>query len=143
MSVVSRSIVGILALALMAGVACNGDDGVGPPGAVDHTFVYSPHGTTPDIQSINLAGSFAAEGEPDFWNPERNAFTQQTDGSWAITMTLEPGTYEYKYVINGQWPSNMCASDTWGNPPGGAIDPHVQECVDDGHGGMNAQLVIE
>jgi hypothetical protein len=52
MSVVSRSIVGILALALMAGVACNGDDGVGPPGAVDHTFVPAATGTSKIRSSV-------------------------------------------------------------------------------------------
>lgn len=137
-----RAFAPILAAGILVG--CETDAIDPPPGPVDHTFVYVPHAETPAITSINLAGSFAPEGDPEFWNPGLNPFSQQADGTWTLTKTLSPGSYEYKFVFNGdQWPGNMCADNTWGNPPGGPVDPDVEECVDDGHGGMNGLLVID
>jgi hypothetical protein len=62
----------------------------------------------------------------------------QTGGTWSVSTGLESGRYEYKYVFNGEtWADNMCGSATWGNPPGGRIDPAVEECE-----GENGVLVI-
>lgn len=145
MKLLRHSLVAILSVAVLAGCDDDDDPFVPPePEPVEHTFVFEPHEDTPAITSINVAGSFAEEGEEEFWNPELNAMTQQADGTWELTKTLEPGTYEYKYVFNGdQWPPHMCEGEVWGNPPGGPIDPNVQECNEDGFGGANAVLVIE
>jgi hypothetical protein len=137
-------LVAVFALAIMTG--CTEDEPFEPPVAepVDHTFIFEPHAETPAITSIGVAGGFEEEGGDNFWNPGHNPMTENADGTWQITMKLDPGSYQYKYVFNGdQWPGNMCADATWGNPPGGEIDPNVQECVDDGFGGANALLVID
>lgn len=144
MKLLRHSLAALLAVSVLAG--CTEEDAFEPPVAedVEHTFVYSPRADAPEITSINVAGSFAAEGQPGFWDPSMNGMAKQADGSWKTTMTLAPGTYEYKYVFNGdQWPPHMCESDTWGNPAGGPIDPNVQSCNEDGFGGANAVLVID
>ena len=46
-------------------------------------------------KKIALAGSF------NNWVPK--AMRKQKDGSFACTVELSPGTYEYKFVVDGQW----------------------------------------
>lgn len=133
-----RFLTAVLALALVAGCA-DDDDPLIIDTDQDHVFTYVPSSGTPTINSINVAGSF------NDWDAAAQAMTEQTDGSWTATVTLSPGTYQYKYVFNGdQWASNMCDDATWGNPGfSNKVDPDVTECVDDGFGGQNAVLVIE
>ena len=51
------------------------------------------------------------------------------DGVWTLTLELEPGRYEYKFVVDGgaSWEPDA------GNP----------ESVDDNHGGENSVLTVE
>ncbi len=51
------------------------------------------------------------------------------DGVWTVTLALEPGRYEYKFVVDGgaSWEPDD------GNP----------ESVGDNHGGENSVLVVE
>ncbi len=132
MSPIYRSVVAVIALVLVAG--CIDEYTFEPPESlsVDHVFTYVPRADGPAITSIVVRGSF------NDWSGNDLAMVEQADGSWEVTRTLDPGTYEYKYVFNGeQWAGNMCADGTWGNPAGGAVDPNVQDC-----NGENALLVI-
>ena len=43
----------------------------------------------------SLAGDFNA------WQPAR--MRKQKDGSFALTVPLAPGTYEYKFIVDGEW----------------------------------------
>jgi len=137
MKVLHRSVVAVLALAVVAG--CDQDIAFEPPpyqvepppeytGPVAHTFTYVPHEDGPEIESIVVRGTF------NDWGGNAMRMTLH-DGVWSVTASLEPETHDYKYVFNGEnWADNMCASDTWGNPPGGPIDPDVAECRDGGDG---------
>jgi hypothetical protein len=111
---------------------CDGENGVlvvDPEGLPAHTFEYIPHEDTPEIESIVVRGEFQ-----DFWSGNRLRMTLWED-TWSVTVGLEPGRYQYKYVFNGEnWAGNMCAEGTWGNPPGGPVDPNIQEC--DGENGV-------
>lgn len=131
-----RSLVAILALMVVAGCG-EDDDLVDPLAPQDHTFVYVPHADTPDISAIFVRGTF------NNWTGEDLAMTKQADGSWEVTLELEPGTYQYKYVFNDPngWASNMCADPTWGNPPGGPVVPGLTTCDPDDNN--NAILVID
>jgi len=95
-----------------------------PPGKFPVTFRYVP---LPGelIRSVSLRGTFNNWGE---WPMEK-----QPDGSWAITVCLEPGEYQYKFYINGQWPKDMATARG-----GGPVDPEAHGYVDDGFGGRNA-----
>jgi len=47
---------------------------------------------------VCLAGSF------NNWDPAGKEMTDpKGTGVFAVTLTLAPGTYEYKFVINGTW----------------------------------------
>jgi hypothetical protein len=50
----------------------------------------------PDAQNVFLAGSF------NQWQPN-DLRMQRKDGRWEATVFLEPGNYEYKFIIDGQW----------------------------------------
>lgn len=131
--------VAFAAVALMA--ACGDDEDPVDPGngTVNHTFTYVKPASAPAVTSVNLAGSF------NNWSTTAQAMTQQADGSWKATIPLARGTYQYKFVMNGnQWPNNMCNDPTWGNPNnGGKVDAAVTTCADDNNGGQNAVLTIQ
>ncbi|MCD5408770.1 pullulanase [Candidatus Bipolaricaulota bacterium] len=99
-----------------------------PPFTVPVTFTYLPL-PHQQVTSVSLRGSFNNWGE---WPME-----EQPDGSWTITVCLEPGTHQYKYFINGQWPRDM-ATDRDGGP----LDPQADGYVDDGFGGQNAIRIV-
>ena len=49
------------------------------------------------------------------------------DGIFRTTLKLPPGTYQYKFVVDGTW----------------VADPANPETVDDGYGGVNSVLTAE
>ncbi len=99
-----------------------------PPFTVATTFRYVPL-PAEEIRSVSLRGSF---NNWDEWPMEK-----QPDGSWAITVCLEPGEYQYKFYINGQWPKDMATARG-----GGPVDPEAHGYVDDGFGGQNAIRIV-
>lgn len=62
---------------------------------------------------------------------------RQPDGSFAVTLYLPPGTYQYKYYIDGVWPRDMATARN-GRP----VDPEADGYVSDGYGGQNAVRVV-
>ena len=38
------------------------------------------------------------------------------DGKWAKELTLPPGRYEYRFVVDGQWVDDPAAKETLPNP---------------------------
>jgi dienelactone hydrolase len=46
-----------------------------------------------DAQSVGLAGEFN--------NWKAQAMTKESDGVWIVTVSLSPGTYGYKFLVNG------------------------------------------
>ncbi len=93
-------------------------------GAEQVTFTYVPV-EGEEVKSVSVRGSLNNWGETDL--------ELQPDGSWAITIPLDPGEVRYKYFINGQWPKNMETERD-----GGPIDADTEGYVDDDHGGQNA-----
>ncbi|MCJ7543342.1 MAG: glycogen-binding domain-containing protein [Phycisphaerae bacterium] len=55
-------------------------------------FSISPGG---GVKKVQLLGDF------NKWKPM--AMAKQKDGSFAAVVKLKPGTYEYKFVVDGQW----------------------------------------
>ena len=51
----------------------------------------------PQATSVCLAGDFNA------WNPDAATMAGSADGCWSLELALEPGRYEYKFVIDGAW----------------------------------------
>lgn len=75
----------------------------------------------PDAQQVFLAGTF------NNWNPQSIPMKKKGDGIWEVTIKLPPGTYYYKFVING---------NTWRE------DPDNPAKVDDGYGGFNSAFTL-
>lgn len=75
-------------------------------------------------RKVYLAGNF------NNWNPSDAQYLMKDDdgdGIYSITVKLAPGTYQYKYVIEGKW-----FQDTYA--PGAAPD---------GFGGQNSQFDVK
>lgn len=101
----------------------------GPPSALeDVTFRYVPPPGT-EVQSASVRGSFNGWGEAPM--------TPQADGSWAVTVPLAAGEYQYKFFVNGEWPADMSAG-----PTGAPIDPEADGYAPDGYGGRNAVRAV-
>jgi 5'-AMP-activated protein kinase regulatory beta subunit len=70
---------------------------------------------------VYLAGDF------NNWNPEKRRLSdKEGDGRFTTTMLLPAGTYEYKFIINGQW----------------SIDPECEEWVPNKMGSLNSIVRI-
>jgi 1,4-alpha-glucan branching enzyme len=73
----------------------------------------------PAAVKVALVGDFSK------WQP--TAMKKQKDGSFAATVSLAPGTYEYKLIVDGEWvvdPDN----NTWALNPYGTLNSvaHVE-----------------
>ncbi len=71
--------------------------------------------------SVHLAGDF------NEWSNSANPLTRGESGIWYAVLELEPGTYQYKFVVNG--------SD-W------KVDPTNENTVEDGYGGENSVVEV-
>ena len=75
----------------------------------------------PGAKVVQAAGDFNG------WNPSETPLQPTADGAWTVTLPLEPGRYEYQFVIDGeQWIG----------------DPFAAEQSDDGFGSRNAVLDV-
>jgi len=101
------------------------------------TFIFN----TPDTSLIcsaevqfslrindNKAHAVAIAGDFNGWNPQANILEDpEGDGIWTGTLNLEPGRYEYMFVMDGE---------KW------FPDPNALRYVKDGFGNKNAILEI-
>lgn len=75
----------------------------------------------PGARTVQAAGDFNG------WNPSRTPLEPTSNGAWTVTIPLEPGRYEYQFVVDGeQW----------------IADPFAIEQNDDGFGSRNAVLDV-
>lgn len=91
----------------------NQPDKVGKDGV---TFTY----TAPNANSVALAGDF------NDWKAEADMM-EKKNGVWQITLDLQPGEYQYKFVVDG---------DKW------VTDPNNPNKADDGYGGQNSVINV-
>ena len=59
--------------------------------------------TTPFSCSAPEAGAVSLAGTFNDWDPTATPLTRRADGTWATTLDLSPGRYEYKFVVDGRW----------------------------------------
>lgn len=66
----------------------------------------------PAAKRVSLAGSFNS------WNTKRIAAKKDSKGNWMVKLNLKPGTYEYKFFVDGSWlndpNSGRAVSNTFG-----------------------------
>jgi len=51
----------------------------------------------PQAQSVRLAGDFTG------WEQAPIVMKKQKDGSWQAAVSLPPGRYEYRLLVDGLW----------------------------------------
>ena len=69
--------------------------GADPPESVDGGVLFTFH--APDAREVYLAGEFNG------WSSTTDLLTKDEEGVWRIIVPLTPGTYQYKFVIDGVW----------------------------------------
>ena len=52
---------------------------------------------SPDAKEVILMGDF------NQWNPKVHPMKKNKNGVWEKTTMLFPGTYEYRFMVDGQW----------------------------------------
>lgn len=75
----------------------------------------------PFADQVFLAGDF------NDWSPDAEPMEKGDDGIWRVTIELSPGTYEYKFVVDGTWME----------------DPENPDLVPDPFGGNNSVVTVE
>jgi 1,4-alpha-glucan branching enzyme len=66
----------------------------------------------PAAREVFLAGSF------NNWDPTATPMIPLGHGRWGKELTLKPGSYEYRFVVDGQWMSDPAAKQSVPNPYG-------------------------
>ena len=51
----------------------------------------------PEADSVFLGGDFNG------WNGNKHPMKKNGDGTWSKTIMIGPGTYEYKFLVDGNW----------------------------------------
>lgn len=112
---------------------CNGENAVRTVGTPGYTFLYLPRADR-DVEVVTVAGSFQG------WNNQ----TDTLFNIYELTVNLDPGTYQYKYVFNdGGWAGDMCDEANWGHPDyNNQVDPDNGQCANGG-ANQDAEIVIE
>jgi cyclomaltodextrinase / maltogenic alpha-amylase / neopullulanase len=90
------------------------------PAALATTVTF--HMMAPNANQVYLAGSLNG------WSDNSDLMQDEDgDGVFSITIELDPGEYEYKFVVDGNWKE----------------DPQAADYTDDGHGGRNGIVKVE
>lgn len=58
------------------------------------TFIFKPDRA---VQRVYLAGDF------NNWAPAARRMAKNRDGSYRARLALEPGSYQYKFIVDGEW----------------------------------------
>lgn len=67
----------------------------------------------PAAKQVSVAGSF------NNWQPEKTPLAPAGNGRWESALNVEPGRYEYLFVVDGQWLPDPNAIESVANPFGG------------------------
>lgn len=82
----------------------------------------------PEAKAVCVAGTF------NEWNPEATPLHNHLPNTdWAATITLAPGSYEYKFVVDGQWCCDPGTPDELRDEP---------DCRENSFGTMNRVLDV-
>ncbi len=66
----------------------------------------------PSAQSVFLSGNF------NQWDPTSNPLKRDKNGMWKISLNLNPGQYEYRFLVDGEWQNDPDCCDFMRNPFG-------------------------
>ena len=74
-----------------------------------------------DAQKVYLAGNF------NNWNASANVMQKDKKGIWKAVLSLRPGRYEYRFLVDGNWEN----------------DPACCDCVPNEFGSQNCVRIVE
>ena len=93
------------------------------PGEAEMPVAPAParmqEGTTFELDLPGASEVFVA-GQFNEWAPAQDRLTKDADGIWRVTLKLKPGTYEYRFVADGQWMEDPDNPNKVPNPYGGS-----------------------
>lgn len=75
----------------------------------------------PGAHSVSVIGTFNG------WSPEHSRMRRASGGSWEITLSLRPGKYAYRFLVNSRQQ---------------VLDPSCKTEEPDGYGGKNSVIYI-
>lgn len=58
------------------------------------------------VKNVRVVGSFNA------WNEEQGLMQKGKNGEWRKRVNLQPGRYEYKFIVDGEWQPDPDASES-------------------------------
>jgi len=64
------------------------------------------------------AGSVSVAGEFNHWDPLSHPMKKDKKGLWKVSLSLAPGTYQYRFFVDGQWQNDPNCTSSVGNPFG-------------------------
>ena len=74
-----------------------------------------------DAQVVHLAGDF------NNWDASANPMKKDKKGIWKTSLSLKPGRYEYRFLVDGSWEN----------------DPACCDCVPNEFGSQNCVRIVE
>ena len=74
-----------------------------------HVVIYH---TFPEAKSVSVAGSF------NDWKPTAGSLQDRWCDIWRVDLTLKPGRYEYRFVVDGKWADDTINPNRVQNPFG-------------------------
>ena len=75
----------------------------------------------PEAQEVYLVGNF------NTWDTSANPIKKDKKGVWKTTLSLKPGRYEYRFLVDGNWEN----------------DPACCDCVPNEFGSENCVRIVE
>jgi 1,4-alpha-glucan branching enzyme len=75
----------------------------------------------PQAESVSIAGDF------NNWNTISHPMEKDKKGIWKISFNFQPGTYQYRFLVDGQWQT----------------DPNCTECVENPFGTLNCVKKVD
>jgi 1,4-alpha-glucan branching enzyme len=66
----------------------------------------------PLAEKVSVAGDF------NEWNLMSHPMKKDKKGIWKISLNLLPGTYQYRFLVDGEWQGNPSCTDCIENPFG-------------------------
>jgi 1,4-alpha-glucan branching enzyme len=76
---------------------------------------------SPEAKEVYLAGEF------NRWDTHANTMERDKDGIWRTTLSLKPGRYEYRLLVDGNWENA----------------PSCSGCVPNVFGSQNCVKIVE
>jgi 1,4-alpha-glucan branching enzyme len=70
--------------------------------------------SAPAAQSVLLVGDFTR------WEQEAIRLKKQKEGVWKVSVSLAPGRYEYRFLVDGSWQDDPACTERSPNSFGAA-----------------------